>query len=104
MMTPQAVAKKAKLEAILERMRTNRARLGQPGAAAAMPAEAPADDVIEPVTAPLRLGIRPAPVAVPAAPPPPPPVADEPEGPVTWEGEDEEEMIFEEAPEGVGIE
>ncbi|MBI5488184.1 MAG: hypothetical protein HY905_12700 [Deltaproteobacteria bacterium] len=113
-MTPDVASRKARLEAILARLRTNRQRLGHPGAEDVPPI----DDFLEPVTAPLRLGLRPAPAVIPVAPlvpapaagpaPLPPPAAavppePEPELPerVTWEGEDEEEMILEEAPEGV---
>jgi hypothetical protein len=76
-MTPDPEAKKAKLEAILGRLRANRTNLGHPGAA--LP---PSTDSVEPVTLPLHAAHRPGPaVAVAAAPaplvevaPPPPPL------------------------------
>ena len=125
-MTPDAAAKKAKLEAILERLRSNRDRLSIVGgkplvrseedavtselyrtsvpAAAPAPAPAAAAPVAAPVAAlapPPRLRpLPPRPASAPVAAPPggltaaltrpaPEPEAEEP---VTWEGEDEEEM------------
>jgi Wiskott-Aldrich syndrome protein len=139
-MTPDPEAKKAKLEAILGRLRSNRAQLGHPGHAVT-----PSTDSVEPVTLPLQPAARPGsavvaaaapapvtampqrpmpvvpprapafpvapppgaparplpppPVVAPPPPPPPPPAEPEVLQAGHWEGEDEEEMILEEAPE-----
>jgi len=132
-MTPDAAARRAQLESVLERIRANRARLGHPGLApepvvdepatsrlfpvvpAAPAAAAPPSGAARPAAFPLRMSATPvAPlptsgvsrIAVPIEAPPIPPAAaplpaPEPEpaveAPMTWEGEDEEEMVMEDA-------